>query len=106
MDDGRREAGEPAGGKPDEPPELTHRGRLAVRFANRPLISLLILDRRLGWVLLALGLMLLGMGLSLPKLWRTSPAGFSARGAREHSGPDPGLVAATERRQLPPRMKR
>lgn len=104
MDNDGREASQPAGSESDEAPELTLRERLAIRFFNWPLISLLILDPRFGWVCLVLALMLLGMAPESAQAVADVSGRASARGARERSGHDPGLVAETERRQTGGRL--
>ncbi len=62
---------------PDQPPPLTRKERLAAKFENWPLIRLMIFS---PLFLATVLLFLLGgatLALAVPKIWRTTPEGFT-----------------------------
>ncbi|MCP5527078.1 MAG: hypothetical protein H7A47_09775 [Verrucomicrobiales bacterium] len=63
-------------------PRKRHRNKdedvdnLSERLADWPLLRLLMLNRPFRWVVILFVLGMVGLALMLPKLWRTTPAGY------------------------------
>jgi tetratricopeptide (TPR) repeat protein len=62
---------------PDQPPPLTRKERLAAKFENWPLIRLMIFSPAFLIVVLLFLAAGAALALAVPKIWRTTPPGFT-----------------------------
>ncbi len=55
----------------------TFRQRLALRLEGYPLLRTLVLDTAFFWAVMLIAVVVIGLGVGIPKVWRTTPENFS-----------------------------